>query len=262
MSFAALDHRQRDLWHGLITVADDQGRVLGVEANVRSEVWPMDDITLEGVALDLEELEQQGMIVIYQVKNKPIIQLVNWWKYQSKQWAGPSDWDPPQGWVDRLRYHGAEHKIITENWDLDGGFGPENQVENEVENHLEHSVNEDEEEEDNEVKEVVEIPTSLDGWLAGLRNGSNKPAILREMIEALYPEAVDYPDYGYIGKIAKSVGGAGRLAALLWEIVPRRPTGDLLAYVQAMTRNQKQQDEPASFAALREYAEEEFVNGQ
>ena len=260
MSFAALDHRQRDLWHGLITVADDQGRVLGVPANVRSEVWPMDDVTLEQVDQDLGALIEEMMILIYQVKNRPIIQIVNWWIYQAKQWAGPSDWPPPEGWVDRLRYHGAEHKIIIENWDQDGGFGAENHLENQVEHDLGNSVNEGEGEDDKEVKEV-EVPTSLDGWLASLRDGSNKPAILRAMIETLYPEAVEYPDYGYIGSVARKVGGAGRLAALLWEVVPRRPAGDLLAYVQAMTRNQKQQDEPASYGALREYAEEELING-
>lgn len=274
MSFAALSYRQRDLWHGLITVADDQGRVLGVPANIRSEVWPYDDVTLEQVEQDLGALSDQGMVLIYQVKNKPILQVINWWKYQVKQWAGPSDWEPPAGWMDRCRYHGAGHKIILENWDQAGGFDYTNQVENDLVNQVVHdldnSVNDSDIDIDIEVKEVrpektpalTALPSNLDGWLEQLKNGSNKPAILRSMIEALYPDLVDYPDFAYIGKVARQVGGAGRLASLLWEVVPRNPTGDILSYVQAMTRARKKNDEPAGFEGLREYANEQgWTNG-
>jgi hypothetical protein len=121
-SFVSLSYRQRDLWHGLIAIADDQGRLFGLHANVRSEVWPLDDIPLAEVEADLERLSDLEMIVRYEAEGKPIIQIINWWKYQKKQWAGPSDYPPPANWIDRTRYHGAEHKIIQENWDLLGGF--------------------------------------------------------------------------------------------------------------------------------------------
>lgn len=81
-------------------------------------------------------------------------------------------------------------------------------------------------------------PVSLDEWLKSLRNGKNKQAILLRMTKTLYPDLVEYPDYGYIGSVAKKVRGAGRLATLLWECVPRRPTGDILAYVQAYSKGE------------------------
>ncbi len=52
-TFASFNMRQRDLWHGLIACADDQGRMPGVPAYVRSVVWPYDDISLKDVEADL-----------------------------------------------------------------------------------------------------------------------------------------------------------------------------------------------------------------
>lgn len=45
------------------------------------------------------------------------------------------------------------------------------------------------------------------------------------------------PDYGYLSKIAKKVGGAGRLVELMWQLAPKPPTGDVLAYIQGMCAN-------------------------
>lgn len=270
LSFAELTYRQRDLWHGLITIADDQGRTLAMAPVVRSEVWPYDDIGIQEVEDDLQALVEKGMIHVYQVENKPILQLINWWKYQVKQWAGPSDWEPPLGWVDRLRYHGAGHKIILENWGEEGGFtggnAYTNQVENQVKNQVVDDVGVNESDSDKDSKkedqEVQATPASLEAWLELLKEEKNKPAVLRSMIEVIYPSLVEYPDYSYIGKTARQVGGAGRLAALIWEAAGKNVKGDLLAYVQAMTRNQKkQQTEPAGFDGLREYAQAQGWEG-
>lgn len=57
------------------------------------------------------------------------------------------------------------------------------------------------------------------------------------MIRVLYPDAVDMPTPGYIGRAAKQVGGWGRLAELLWAHSARPPTGDVLAYILASNRN-------------------------
>jgi len=121
-TFAALSYRQRDLWQGLIAIADDQGRLPGFAAYVRSRVWPFDDIPLAEVEADLDRLIELDMILKYEAEGKTFIQLINWWKYQSPQWAGASDYPAPPGWTDRTRYHGKEHLIITENWDKPGGF--------------------------------------------------------------------------------------------------------------------------------------------
>ena len=56
------------------------------------------------------------MVLIYQVENKVYYQVLNWWSYQHPQWVGPSDHPAPDGWLDRMRYHGEGHRVITENW--------------------------------------------------------------------------------------------------------------------------------------------------
>jgi hypothetical protein len=127
-SFAALDYRQRDLWQGIIQVADDQGRMPGTAAFVRSEVWPYDDIPLDDVEEDLQRLEapgegeKRGFIVRYQVGGKVYLQVVKWWDYQTGQWAAPSDYPAPGDWQDRIRVTGLGRKIVTTNWDGKGGF--------------------------------------------------------------------------------------------------------------------------------------------
>ncbi|MCK4830438.1 hypothetical protein KA005_82735, partial [bacterium] len=80
------------------------------------------------------------------------------------------------------------------------------------------------------------IPSNLGEWLKKLKNGSNKQAILLGMTKTLYPDLVEYPSYSYIGKTARDVGGAGRLAALLWECVPRDPKGDILSYIRQFSK--------------------------
>lgn len=122
-SFSALSYRQRDLWQGVIETADDQGRHPGVAAFVRSAVWPYDDVKLVDVEGDLQALEEAGYIYRYEVDGMIYLQIIKWWKYQQMQWAGPSDYPPPNGWTDRLRYHGKGNVITKENWDHPGGFG-------------------------------------------------------------------------------------------------------------------------------------------
>jgi hypothetical protein len=121
-SFAKLTHRQRDLWQGMIVTADDQGRMPGTPAYIRSVVWPYDDINLKEVENDLQTLVLAENIVIYFVGESGYIQIVNWWKYQQGQWAAPSDYPPPIGWQDRARYHGKGNQLITLSWDKPGGF--------------------------------------------------------------------------------------------------------------------------------------------
>ena len=121
-SFAKLTHRQRDLWHGIIAVADDQGRLPGLPAAIRSMVWPLDNISIEEVESDIQGIEEVGMIFRYEIDDKSYMQIVNWWKYQKMQWAGESNYPPVEGWLDRCRYHGPGRKIHLGNWNTPGGF--------------------------------------------------------------------------------------------------------------------------------------------
>ena len=79
-------------------------------------------------------------------------------------------------------------------------------------------------------------PSSFHQWQTIIKETKNRPAALREMFGVLYPDH-DLPDFGYIGKIARKVGGAGRLAELLWQISTRPPTGDVLSYAMVIAKN-------------------------
>ena len=73
-------------------------------------------------------------------------------------------------------------------------------------------------------------PSSFHQWQDIIKDTKNRPAALREMFKVLYPDH-DLPAFGYIGTTARKVGGAGRLAELLWQNSTRPPTGDVLAYI-------------------------------
>jgi hypothetical protein len=73
------------------------------------------------------------------------------------------------------------------------------------------------------------LSEAFHGLLEVLRTAANKPAILREIYELCFPG--DAPDYGYLGKVAVKVGGAGRLAEILWQLSTKPPTGDVLDYI-------------------------------
>ena len=113
---AKFTYRQRLLWIGLITTADDQGRGSAIPGLIRSVIFPYDDISFAEIELDMEALINSNMIIVYKANEKSYYQIKKWWEYQKPQWAGPSDFPSPDGWLDRLRYHGKKHVVITENW--------------------------------------------------------------------------------------------------------------------------------------------------
>lgn len=71
-----------------------------------------------------------------------------------------------------------------------------------------------------------------------LKTTTNRPAVLRELYIWCFGEAAA-PDFGYFGKVARQVGGAGRLAQLMFELVTRPPAGDVLAYIVAEENGRK-----------------------
>ena len=64
----------------------------------------------------------------------------------------------------------------------------------------------------------------------------NRPSALRFMCTKLYP-GLDPPDFGYIGKTMKRVGGPGILCELLWRQNSFKPKGDLMAYLYEVWKN-------------------------
>ncbi len=118
-----LNYFERLLWIGLITaVADDQGRMMDNPALIRTRVFlydTVDDVTVERA---LSKIAAEGKIVRYVAGNKHLVQIVNWWKYQTPSWASPSKFPAPEGWMDRTKYHTAGNKVASLNWDKTGGY--------------------------------------------------------------------------------------------------------------------------------------------
>jgi len=97
--------------------ADDQGRLCGEPDEVKYTCCPnIDHITKADIPALLAELEQNGLIKVYETPKSRAIQLLDWWQVQRPQWAYPSEYPPPEGWKDRLRYHPRPDQVITENW--------------------------------------------------------------------------------------------------------------------------------------------------
>lgn len=123
-----LDIFGRLLWIGLITTcADDQGRLPFKPRLIRSDIFPLDDIPPEKVESELQRFAAAGRILIYQVDGRELIQVLNWWKYQTPSWAAASKWPAPAGWVDRVKVHQGA-KVVTISWDKAGGFPHEQDI--------------------------------------------------------------------------------------------------------------------------------------
>lgn len=106
--------------------ADDQGRLCGDPEEVKYTCCPnMDHITKTDIPELLKELESNQLVKVYQTPQSPAVQFLDWWHPilgHRPQWAYPSQYPPPNGWIDRLRYHPTPTEIITENWIPPGQF--------------------------------------------------------------------------------------------------------------------------------------------
>lgn len=208
--FAELPPMARLLHIGLINLADDQGRVKAHPAYLRSQLFPYDDVSLGEISDWLCLIAENGTLARYEVDGKEYLQLLNWWEYQSLQYASPSEYPRPDGWLDRIRYNAKGGSILTNNWttprgdqptdtcDQDGnplsrstktqvGSHVESQVESQVDTHvggtnkdqIKINTNKDQGRDHARATETVETPTEkqqpLPPSLAIFRNHCTKP---------------------------------------------------------------------------------------
>ncbi len=121
--FTSLTIFERLIWIGLITnCADDQGRFQDNVNLIASKLFPMEEVDRKNIEQALEKFASLGKLCRYTARGKKLAQIVNWWKHQKPRWAGKSNYPPPDGWIDRERYHIDSKTICDSNWDKSGGF--------------------------------------------------------------------------------------------------------------------------------------------
>lgn len=272
ISFGRLSLKAKVLWPMLLAASDDQGRGLAEADAVAWHVCPnVQEIGIDDVPGLLSEMVEQEMIQLYEdSRDRAIYQVLRWWEFQRHAWAHPSRYEAPEGWTDRIRYQAKGQGYVAENWDHPGGFAEavvsdeppdvqpdDSATEDELPTEVHSEVRSDlptpttklnstklNSTKDNKgpANAGADAPSTFPDWLKRVQqppDGSNRTAVLVEMHQVLYPGR-DPPDFGYMGKTAKSIGGAGYMAELLWKHSTKPPTGDVLAYIQAAEKRRKE----------------------
>jgi hypothetical protein len=86
----------RLLFIGLWNFSDDYGRHVFSPKQIKAEIFPCDDFSIEAVRIMLGELSKNNLIVVYVVENKEILQITGWHnqridKPQKPKFPGPLD---------------------------------------------------------------------------------------------------------------------------------------------------------------------------
>lgn len=131
--FIELSMMERLIWIGLLTCsADDQGRLLDNSRLIHSQLFPVDDVNDSQIDQAITKFSRDSKILRYSADGRKLIQIRNWWRYQSPRWCGKSKYKPPEKWIDRERYHGQGNTIIEKNWKLPGGFSEDSKAPNTI----------------------------------------------------------------------------------------------------------------------------------
>ncbi len=81
--FGRLSDKGKLLFIGTITLADDDGRLIGNPSYLRGQVFPYDEnITVSEVSQFRNEIEKSGLLSIYSINNCEYIQHPKWTEYQ------------------------------------------------------------------------------------------------------------------------------------------------------------------------------------
>lgn len=95
--FKRLNMRQRLLWIGIITSADDEGKLRGEPAVIKADIFPFDSVSLKTVESDLGVLADEGVIYKYEIEGDLYIWIQKWERYQKPSHPTPSKIpDPPE----------------------------------------------------------------------------------------------------------------------------------------------------------------------
>jgi len=112
---------------------DDQGRLSGDPEEIKYAVCPnIDHITKADIPELLEELAKNDLIKRYNTSITEAIQILDWWDIHRPQWAWPSQYPPPEGWQDHLRYKKGAKTVVTQSWPVSGESSGEHTPDSQV----------------------------------------------------------------------------------------------------------------------------------
>lgn len=94
--FVKLSPQERLLFIGMITLADDEGRLRAEASYLKGEIFPKDDLSEQEVAALRDRLARRKPSVYrYKVAGMLYVLLPNWRKYQAPSHPSPSRLPPP-----------------------------------------------------------------------------------------------------------------------------------------------------------------------
>jgi hypothetical protein len=97
-TFNELSTPARLLFIGLISNADDEGRLGGSDALLKGLIFTADDMSTRKFSGFLDELDATGMARRYTVDGKPYVDLPSWHEHQKINRPTPSTYPPhPNG---------------------------------------------------------------------------------------------------------------------------------------------------------------------
>jgi hypothetical protein len=115
----------RLLFIGLITMADDEGRLRELPAAILGHIFPSDNVSLTKLSRWLGDIERAGMIVRYTVEQKRYIALRRWTKHQKVDRPNASDLPAPPADLSSINRRSIHDPIVDQSRSLrEGASGP------------------------------------------------------------------------------------------------------------------------------------------
>ena len=102
------------IWIGIFSrCVDDQGRMVENPSIIKSQLFPYKDISVDEISACLDEFD--GHIIRYEIAGRKYIQIEKWKDNQPLQYAVPSNYPAPEGWIDRYKTY-YKGMYIVYNW--------------------------------------------------------------------------------------------------------------------------------------------------
>ena len=93
---AELDPIERLLFIGMVTQANDAGKLRGNVSILKSRIFPYDKIDNQKIEKGINKIEALGIIITYKANGEKFIKLNNWFKHQTLTYKGKDTIpDPP-----------------------------------------------------------------------------------------------------------------------------------------------------------------------